>query len=523
VGWKIARALAARPGLARNARVVVAKRNHPDYLLYLLSAIAAGGVPVAVNAATGWRYVAAVRRLTGAAAVVTDADTLLGRPDEDGALAQLLAAAEVEVLVVGRRFDEVVRRWPAARRLRHFHADVEAAPAEPPPPRRLGDDTPVAMFHTSGTTGVPKCCLWDRRNLLRIWRTMMLTLPAGPGSRCMLAPPFSHALYFALQPGLFLCGVPTYARAEFEPRACLDAIDRLGITHFLGFPYVYMRLAAEDLSRWSLASMRVWSTGADKVHAAHIAPLVRRGAVRWGRHRGSVFLDSYGSTEIGAGGIVQLWFPGSRPEPCVQGKPLPTQFAFRIVDAGWNDLPRGEAGRILVRSSTHFAGYWNNHDTWADGRIDGWWWAGDVGRVDARGRLVFLDREVDLVRGVDGVVHTLPVEEELLADPRVMEAAVFQRTTDPAAGTGEAVAWVVPRRWLEREEPPPVDLARLERDLAARAEERLGVRLSAVRALPLAELPLGVTGKVLKRRLRELVLAPGREAPAPWPERRAAG
>src|SRR5262245_42320228 len=165
--------------------------------------------------------------------------------------------------------------------------------------------------------------------------------------------------------------------------------------------------------------------------------MIRRGGLRWGwrRRRGSLFLDSYGSTEIGAGGILQVWVPGSTPEPCIQGKPLPPQFAFRIVSERWEDLPRGEAGRILVKSSTHFAGYWNNHDAWSESRIDGWWWGGDVGRVDAKGRLLFLDREVDVVRTRRGKVYTLPVEEALLADDRVMEAAVFQRTTDPADQT----------------------------------------------------------------------------------------
>jgi len=514
LGNKIANALRAHPAIERNARVVIAKRNHPDYLLYLLSTIAAGGIPISVNAAAGWDFIAGIQQRTGAVAVLTDHDTLL-RDAASPDLGRLLASG-VELLTVQRDLQEVPRRWPAAAKLRHFFAEIEAAPVTPPPPRPLGDDTPVAMFHTSGTTGVPKCCVWDRRNLTRIWKAMMLTLPAGPGSRCLLTCPFSHALYFALQPGLFFCGVPTHGMSDFEPGECLSAIDRLRITHYLGFPYTYMRMAAEDLGRYSLASMRIWSTGADKAHAAFIAKMIRRGGLRWGlsRRRGSIFLDSYGSTEIGAGGILQAWFPGSRPEPCVQGKPLPTQFDVRIVDERWTDLPRGEVGRILVKSTTHFAGYWNDHDAWSQNRIDGWWWGGDVGRLDAKGRLHFLDREVDVVRTRRGKLYTLPVEEELLADDRIMEAAVFQRTADPGGQTGDAVAWVVPRGWLRRDGPgpSPEELAALRRDLLARANRGCadGPALAAVETVPLSELPLGLTGKVLKRRLR--ALAAGRPA-----------
>lgn len=506
LGYKVANALRRRPTMGANVRVVVAKRNHPDYLVYIFSTIAAGGVPISVNSGTDWGFIRRIKEQTGAAIIVTDEETLArGAGGTD--LPRLLDSG-VEVLVVSRSFGAAAKRWPATRGLHHFFPDVHAAPASPPPARTLGDDTPVAMFHTSGTTGVPKCCLWDRRNLTRIWKIMMVTLPVGAASRCLLTSPFSHALYSALQPGLLLCGVPTYGMSEFEPKACLATLDRHRITHYLGFPYTFMRMAAEDLSRYRLDSMRLWSTGADKAHAAHIRKLVEKGSVRWGRRRGSVFLDSYGSTEIGAGGIVQLWMPGSRPEPCVQGKPLPTQFAVRIVDREWRDLPRGEVGRILVKSSTHFAGYWNRHDAWAENRIDGFWWGGDVGRLDERGRLVFLDREADSVRTAAGTLYTLPVEERLLGDERVMEAAVFQRTTDFRRGTGEPVAWFVPKGWLRiADKPSEREIAELEAEVRALANAHLpeGLKLAEAKAVSLAELPLGVTGKVLKRELRSAV------------------
>jgi acyl-coenzyme A synthetase/AMP-(fatty) acid ligase len=232
--------------------------------------------------------------------------------------------------------------------------------------------------------------------------------------------------------------------------------------------------------------------------------------MRWWRHRGSFFCDTYGSTELGLGGIMRWWAPGSRPRPCVQGRPFPRAFAVRIVDPSWRDLPRGAVGRILVRASTHFHGYWNGHDTWARHRIDGWWWGGDVGRIDERGELLFLDREDDVVHTATGPIYSLPVEELLLSHPRVMEAAVFARPAADGRGD-EAIAWIVPRGWLQRS---AISLSReriqaLEAELLEFAGRQLDTPgLAAVKTVALDELPLGATGKLLKRRLRELAVRP---------------
>ncbi|HET6211666.1 MAG TPA: class I adenylate-forming enzyme family protein [Micromonosporaceae bacterium] len=486
-------------GVRANTRVVVCRRNHPDYLVHMHAVIAAGGIPVSVNAATGWPFLTAVVDHTNAALILTDSATVAGA--DDATLARLHERAVTVCLVDPATGAAVPESAVALGPL------VDKASGALPTHRRVGDDTVLAVFHTSGTTGTPKLCVWTAANTRRIWKIMAATLPVGAHSRLLLAVPYSHALFFALGTGVLLCGAAIHTPSTLEPDTFLAAIDECRATGVFAFPHLYMRAAARGFDGYDLGSVKIWSTGADKVHAAHIAPLIGRGGLRlapW-RPRGSVFLDSYGSTEIGAGGIMQLWFPGSVPQPCLQGRPMPTQFAYRIVDESWRDLPAGQEGRILVRSATAFAGYWNDHERWAENRIDGWWWAGDVGRRDKRGRLEFLDREQDSVHTRDGVLRTLPVEERLLAHPAVMEAAVFQ-AGHLEDGTGVAVALVALRNVLTR-----ADLAGSGLDLPATQDElrtwanrdRPGPPLAAVRVVAMEEIPLGVTGKVLKTRLRD--------------------
>lgn len=507
VGHRIANALRAA-GVTTNTRVVIVKRDHPDYLLYLYSAIAAGAVPVSVSPGTGWAYAAAVAERAGARFLLSDAETL-GAPGGAEHVGRMLDEGTT-VLAVGTPSGTDDDAWWAGREgVVDFVDAVTAAPTTAPPRRRIGKDTPLALFHTSGTTGSPKLCIWSRRNTYRIWKPMMPVLPVRSGSRAMLGVPFSHQIAFALGTAVLLCGARMSTASLYDPRAALRRIEEERISCVMAFPHLYMRMAGEDLDAYDLSSMKVWAVGADKAHAAHIAALTRHGSLRLpGRPRGSVFLDSYGSTEIGAGGIMQVWLPGDVPEPCVQGKPMPTQFGVRIVDERWQPVPDGTPGRILVRSTSHFDGYWDDHTRWAESRIDGWWWGGDVGRLDGKGRLVFLDREADSVRTGAGVLYGLPVEERLLSHPRALEAAVFSAATDPHTGIGRAEAWVAPKGVLTRADLAALDESDrlvLEKELLALAGdtgERPG--LTAVRVVALEQIPVGVTGKVLKRRLREL-------------------
>ena len=485
-------------GVGANTRVVICRENHPDYLIHMHAVIAAGGIPVSINAGVGWSFLLEVIDRTNARFILTDASTLASA---DSAVLAALRDRPITVCLVGASAETDVGSPIALGKL------VEKASGAPPIRRRIGDNTALAMFHTSGTTGTPKLCVWNAANTRRIWKIMAATLPIGAHSRGLMAVPYSHALFFALGTGTLLCGAPMHTPSSLEAETVLDAIDDCRATAVFAFPYLYMRAIDHGLDQHDLGSVKLWATGADKAHAPHIARLIARGGLRlapW-RPRGSVFLDSYGSTEIGAGGIMHPWLPGSVPQPCVQGRPMPTQFAFRIVDESWRDLPAGQEGRILVRTRTAFAGYWNDHERWADSHIDGWWWAGDIGKRDQKGRLVFLDREVDSVRTREGVLRTLPVEERLLAHPKVMEATVFQAGREHD-GTGVAVAVVAPQGAPTRDAlaASGIDLPALQSELLEWANQDLSTpRLTAVRVVSLEEIPFGVTGKVRKSVLRE--------------------
>jgi len=520
LGYKIAHALAAGKVVHRpNARVIIAKRNHGDYFFYTHSVMYAGGVPVVVNSKTGWARIGGMQALSAARAIITDADTLLRRAD-DADLRKLMTSG-VRFWVVDRDIERVRAAFPSSSPIDHLWPLIEGAPATPVPLRDYADDSPVALFHTSGTTGVPKLCVYDVRTTRESWKAAA-AFPLTEKSRRMTGLPCAHAVFFIAQTGAFLGGAWTYLPSRFDPKAWLSAMDRYQITYYLGFPYTYMRMAAEDHSQYKLDSMQGWMSGGDTAHAAHIEKFKKFGAheVKFGPIHipsGSFFINPYGSTEIGGGAVYHFSVPGQKAIPCKVGKATSGtggDWKMRIVDKDWRDVPAGQVGRIVLKGEYAPRGYWNNDEQWFENRVDGWTWIGDVGRIDEEGFLYFLDREVDAIKTVGGTVYSLEAEEHILAHEEIMEAAVVKRTLPSDADLGEAIALIVPKGHLEREEPRR-DWSRLEADVKAFANARIAAKIAEVRVVALEELPLGVTGKVLKRKLREALDAEPAGASAP--------
>jgi len=507
LGYKVVHALAAANLVRRpNARIIIAKRNHGDYFFYTHSVIAAGGVAVIVNANIGWAFTERVRQVSGAEAIITDADTLLRNPD-DTELRKLIAGG-ARVWVTDRDIERVRTALPSAP-IEHLWPLIERAPTTPVPPREFADDSPVALFHTSGTTGIPKLCLYDVRTTRESWKPAA-AFSLTEHSRRMTGLPCAHAIFFIAQTGAFLGGAWTYLPSRFDPKVWLSELERYKITYYLGFPYTYMRMAAEDLSQYKLDSMQGWMSGGDTAHAAHIEKFKQFGAneLKLGALHlpsGSFFINPYGSTEIGGGAVYYFSVPGQPAVPCKVGKPtsgMGGEWKLRIVDREWRDVPVGQVGRIVLKGEYSPQGYWNNDDLWFENRFDGWTWIGDLGRVDDQGFLYLLDREVDAIATAEGTVYSLEAEEHILAHDEVMEAAVVKRRLPANPELGEAVALIVPRGYLEPSAAPR-DWSRLEADVLAFVNERITPRIAEVRAVALAELPLGVTGKVLKRKLRD--------------------
>ena len=163
----------------------------------------------------------------------------------------------------------------------------------------------------------------------------------------------------------------------------------------------------------------------------------------------------------------------------------------RIADERGKALATGEVGIIEVRGPNVFDGYWRMPEKTAEEfRDDGFFITGDMGQMDADGRVSIVGRAKDLV--ITGGYNVYPKEVERLIDeiPGVAESAVIGV---PHADFGEAVvAVVVP-------EGQPVEADAIAEALA----DRLARFKQPKRVLCVDALPRNAMGKVQKNQLRE--------------------
>jgi acyl-coenzyme A synthetase/AMP-(fatty) acid ligase len=473
-------------GMKRYDRVAIWKTNSPDYYFLASAVIKAGGIAVPINGGMGLEDLRYYLGHTGAKLLVTDAQTVVERIKAPSAL-------------------PMVQSWlfpkaPTAFGAPHIELDtaIEAA-SDDLEPTRLDRDTDIMIVHTSGTTGFPKGVLKSSASFLAGSRLQRLVAPLSKGARVVLATPFNHVV---TQLGLFTClllRMPTWLVSHFDAREVLALIERIKANIFGGFPDKYLALYETGLDGHDLSSMRLWVNVADTAHDVHMRAFCQKGTLLrlFGRRvvRGSMFMDTLGSSEVGGPALTRIVTPFSRPDLSRNvGRTSMFGPKLKITDAEGQPVPRGTIGRFMVTGPTMFKGYWNAHDKLHGTVNDGWWWTGDLGYRDRAGRYHHVDRAADVIHTRKGPSYTLVIEEVCMAYPDVSEAAVIGL---PHPDQGEVpVAVVYPRAGHT------IDADACRAWVNERVT-RCAMGLQRVIVVQPNEIPRGLTGKVLKRVLRE--------------------
>lgn len=368
-----------------------------------------------------------------------------------------------------------------------------------PPPARLPahayhrhvDEDPVVIMHSSGTTGTPKPTVHNHRSIVAGPQFRLVDHTEAAGARTMTGLPQSHLGCIAYTVYALLAGAPTIAARDRSGADLAAAVAAHRPTAVMSFAHAYSELAALDLPTGALDSVDVWVSIGDAVHEAHIKKILgRRGADR----KPAAFFDRLGTTELGWGVLLKVRTLTSERNDRCAGKPVGVAEVAVLRSDGTPAGP-GEVGLLAARGPAITPGYWGNSDLTYRSRLGGYWLTGDNAYRDGNGDHYLVDRTVDAIALPAGVGYSVFMEEVLLCDvPDVEECAVVAGRRDgrivpvAAVATGSAVA-----------EPGKL-LARANEALVAAGHPQLEV-LEVVAAAE--DIPVGVTGKVLKRELRE--------------------
>lgn len=352
---------------------------------------------------------------------------------------------------------------------------AEGDPADPPAPAEPGR----AVILTSGTTGSPKGAARGGSMAIDSAVGLLERIPLRARAVTQIAAPLFHAwgyAHFALATAL---AGTVVLRRRFDPEAALELLAVHRVEQLVVVPVMLQRILALDE-----AVLDRYDTHALHLVAASGSHLPGALSEAWMDRFGETLHSLYGSTEVAFAAIAAP--EDLRAAPGTAGFP-PRGTVLRLYDPDGRRIQAAhEVGRIFVGSALSFEGYTGGGDK---DRIDGLLASGDVGHLDAAGRLFVDGRDDDMIVSGGENVFPLEVEELLAAHPDVDEVAVVGVDDD---GFGQRLrAVVVPRAGAELAED----------DLRAHVKANLAGYKVPRDVLFVDELPRNETGKVLKRDL----------------------
>jgi long-chain acyl-CoA synthetase len=369
---------------------------------------------------------------------------------------------------------------------------VSGRPLKKRHPRPALDDVALLQY-TSGTTGSPKGAVLTHRSLrsnAEQGRAWVQGVVEGEETVYGVLP-FFHAY------GLTLCltfAMRIGARLVLFPKFDVDLVLKAAAKHpptFLpAVPPIYQRLAeAAEQRGVDLRSARYAISGAMNLPLSTVTA--------WERVTGGMLVEGFGLTETSPVALGNPMGPTRRPGTV--GVPFPSTEA-RVVDRDDPDPERpvtpGAAGELIIRGPQVFRGYWNRPDETAEAFLPGGWFrTGDIVSMSADGYVTIVDRIKELI--VTGGFNVAPseVEEAVRGVAGVAEAAVVGL---PREGGGEDVVAAIVVEAGRTVDPEEV------RD---HCREQLAAYKVPRRVVVVDELPRSLIGKVLRREVRDALIA----------------
>lgn len=462
---EVARVATGLGGLGALAghRVMLVMGNRLEFVTSYLGVLRAQAVAVPVNPSSTADELERMLADCGARVVLAEPDTVDAVRHAAGRL-----PSTPRVVVVGDAGDGETS-----------YAALRAAQARPVPPLRDPEKL-AALLYTSGTSGRPRGAMLTHRALLaNIDQVARVDPPMIHGDDVVLGVlPLFHVYGLnAVLGGVLRHRAKLLLAERFDPQGTLEIIEDEACSVVPVAPPVFAHWLPVDHLAERLGPVRVVLSGS--------APLAPEVVEQFAAVSGVAVHQGYGLTE--AAPVVTSTLCSAVAQPGSVGAALPG-IEIRLVDER-GETPAGEdPGEISIRGDNLFSGYWPDGAGGPD--EDGWWATGDVGFLDASGDLFLVDRVKELVIVSGFNVYPFEVEDVIRELPAVADVAVIGTPDD---ATGEAVvAYVVPAGRAQE----------LEDTVRAHVGTRLARFKQPVRIEVVDELPLTVTGKVQKGRLR---------------------
>jgi malonyl-CoA/methylmalonyl-CoA synthetase len=447
---RLARALAAR-GLTRGDRLCLFLPNCAEFIDLFLACVKLGVIVVPVN--------------------------VLYREREIG---HIVGDAEPKAVVTTQELASFVTAGAAVWDIAELAAEAEGCDGPRVRTAIDGDDA-AAIVYTSGTTGRSKGAVLTHNNFAANAVNLLACWRVTSEDRYLAALPLFHVHGLGNGVHVWLASGCRMRLAErFEIGRALALFESFRPTLFFGVPTIYVRLLelSGDEARRVGERMRLFVSGS--------APLPAQVLDEFRAKFGHTILERYGMSETLMN--VSNPYEGERRAGAV-GLPLPG-VSVKVVDAAGQPVADGEVGEVWVRGPNVCAGYWRRADADAEAFVAGadgrWFRTGDLGERSADGYYTLRGRRTDLIISGGFNIYPREIEEVLLEQPGVREAAVcgvadarrgelpvayvvaddsFDAAALEAACRRSLASFKVPRAFLRVESLPRTALGKVQKHL----------------------------------------------------------
>ena len=379
-------------GMKKGTHVAILMSHSPEWVINYFGIIKGGGIAVLLNPA-------------------------LKAPELD----VLLRDSDSEILITEKKFSQmlspVLSHIPLLKHVIEVDADsyagMVAKAVSVSPAVDLRDEDEATIFYTSGVLGKQKGVVHTHASVMGTPPIVSAGIQRKREDVIIDLVPFTY-LYglFEVLFGSIITGSTIVLVPNFTPRAVLEAVEKEKGTVIFGVPAMYNALAMvrdEVLARYDLTSLRLVVTAGAKSFPKLMETLEEK--------FGLSLYEVYGLTEVSAVSISTF---NSRKLGTV-GKPI---CRLRILDDSGREVPSGEIGEAVFNAAWIMKGYYKAPELTAQVLKDGWFYTGDLVRMDEEGYVEYIEKKSFIIVTSSGLkIGPSEVEFVLLSHPGVAEAA----------------------------------------------------------------------------------------------------
>ncbi len=339
-----------------------------------------------------------------------------------------------------------------------------------------------SIIYTSGSTGTPKGVTLSHLNVVSNTRSIVSYLELNAQDRGMVVLPFYYVYGKTLLNLHFSVGGSIVLDNRFTfPNAVLKSMIDEAVTGFAGVPSTFsILLNQSSIARMNFPDLRYLTQA-----GGHMPVFVKEKLLK--KFPDKRIFIMYGATEASA--RLSYLMPEKFSEKMTSiGKPIPN-VEMKIMRDNGQEAATGEEGEIVARGSNMMCGYWRNPEETRKVLKKGWYYTGDLGRMDHEGFFYVTGRKKDLIKSGIHKVSPKEIEEVLHHHPGIHEAAVIGIPEDTL---GEAIKACIVLG-------PNVDLK--TEDLMKYCEEYLPPYKIPHVFEWMPDLPKNESGKILKQKL----------------------